>query len=116
MNKDFFNIIFLIFLYVLQCVPLGLISSLPYIFTTYKISYSQQASFSFALWPFSLKLLWAPIVDSIYVKSFGRRRSWLIPIQYLIGFYMVYFSSYVEDILEKSKNENNGNKKKLKEY
>ena len=26
-----------------------------------QVSYKQQAEFSFAYWPFSVKLLWAPI-------------------------------------------------------
>ena len=29
--------------------------------STVKVSYKQQAEFSFAYWPFSVKLLWAPI-------------------------------------------------------
>lgn len=54
-----------------------------------------QAEFSFAHWPFSLKLLWAPIVDSLYYSRFGRRKSWLIPTQYLIGLFMLILSSQV---------------------
>lgn len=54
-----------------------------------------QAEFSFAHWPFSLKLLWAPIVDSLYYSKFGRRKSWLIPTQYLIGLFMLILSSQV---------------------
>lgn len=44
-----------------------------------------QALFSLAQWPNSIKLLWAPIVDAIYVKWIGRRKSWLHPIQFLEG-------------------------------
>lgn len=62
-------------------------------------SYKQQAEFSFAHWPFSLKLLWAPIVDSVYVTTFGRRKSWLIPTQYLIGFSMLLLSMHVHQWL-----------------
>lgn len=54
-----------------------------------------QAEFSFAHWPFSLKLLWAPIVDSLYYSKIGRRKSWLIPTQYLIGLFMLVLSSQV---------------------
>lgn len=50
-----------------------------------QVSYVQQAVFSFAYWPFSLKLLWAPIVDSVWSARIGRRKSWLVPTQYLIG-------------------------------
>lgn len=99
-NKDAFNIIFLIFLYFLQGIPLGLKASLPYLLSSRRATYSHQALFSLASWPFSLKLLWAPIVDSIYSKSIGRRKSWLVPIQYLIGFFMLFFADYVHSILE----------------
>jgi len=44
-----------------------------------------QAIFSFALWPYSMKLLWAPLVDSLYVRRLGRRKSWLIPVQFSLG-------------------------------
>jgi PAT family acetyl-CoA transporter-like MFS transporter 1 len=35
--------------------------------------------------PFSFKLLWAPIVDSLYIAWIGRRKTWIIPCQYLLG-------------------------------
>ena len=94
------NILFLFFLYLLQGIPLGLTASLPMILSSRKVSYSDQALFSLATWPFSLKLLWAPIVDSIFVKRIGRRKSWLVPVQYLIGFFMLFFANYVHDIFE----------------
>ena len=31
------------------------------------------------------QVLWAPIVDSVFWARFGRRKSWLVPAQYLIG-------------------------------
>lgn len=63
----------LLFLYVLQGIPLGLAGSVPLILQSRSASYSDQAFFSFVFWPFSLKLLWAPLVDSLYLSSFGRR-------------------------------------------
>jgi MFS transporter, PAT family, solute carrier family 33 (acetyl-CoA transportor), member 1 len=33
------------------------------------------------------------------VKKFGRRKSWLVPIQYLIGIFMFTFSDYVHELL-----------------
>jgi PAT family acetyl-CoA transporter-like MFS transporter 1 len=76
---------------------------LPYILSARKISYADQGVFSFVWWPFSLKLLWAPIVDSLFIRTIGRRKSWLVPVQYIIGVYMIYFSSYIQEILENSK-------------
>lgn len=98
-RKDKLNIGLLLFLYLLQGIPLGMASSLPLIIQTYGANWSQQATFSFAFWPFSLKLLWAPIVDALYVKKLGRRKSWLIPTQYLIGIMMMILSYYVNNIL-----------------
>jgi hypothetical protein len=97
--KDRYNIALLLFLYLLQGVPLGMAGSIPLIIQSIGVSWSQQATFSFAFWPFSLKLLWAPIVDSLYLKRFGRRKSWLIPTQYLISVVMIILSYYINDIL-----------------
>ena len=38
------------------------------------------------------QVLWAPIVDSIFWARFGRRKSWLVPSQYLIGEFMHYMT------------------------
>ena len=57
------------------------------------ISYQDQALFSFVFWPFSLKLIWAPIVDGAYFKSIGRRKSWLMPSQLTIALVMYALST-----------------------
>lgn len=57
-RKDLHNIALLMFLYLLQGIPLGLSGSIPFILSSRKVSYADQGTFSFALWPFSLKLLW----------------------------------------------------------
>lgn len=49
-----------------------------------------QAEFSFAVYPFCFKLLWAPIVDCVFSKRFGRRKTWIIPMQYLMGIVIEY--------------------------
>ena len=43
-----------------------------------KASYTQIGIFSAALWPYSFKLFWSPIVDSLWWASFGRRKSWVV--------------------------------------
>ncbi len=64
-----------------------------------KAAYNAQAIFALCSWPFSLKLLWAPIVDAVFIRKFGRRKSWLVPVQFLAGFIMVFGSNYVEEQL-----------------
>lgn len=58
-----------------------------------------QAEFSFVNWPFSVKLLWAPIVDAMFWPEFGRRKTWLVPVQYLIGIGMIIMSHSVSSWL-----------------
>ncbi|XP_057666812.1 acetyl-coenzyme A transporter 1 [Diorhabda carinulata] len=93
------NILLLFFLYTLQGIPIGLSAAIPMILQNRGVSYKQQAEFSFVTWPFSLKLLWAPIVDSIFSTRIGRRKTWLVPSQYLIGGFMLLLSSHVNQWL-----------------
>ncbi|XP_049873859.1 acetyl-coenzyme A transporter 1 [Pectinophora gossypiella] len=96
---DELNIAVLLFLYTLQGIPLGLAGAIPMLLQNRGITYTQQAEFSFVNWPFSVKLLWAPIVDAIFWPEFGRRKTWLVPVQYLIGIVMIMMSSSVMDWL-----------------
>ncbi|XP_037533985.1 acetyl-coenzyme A transporter 1 [Nematolebias whitei] len=97
------NVLLLLFLYVLQGIPLGLAGSIPLILQSKNVSYKDQAFFSFVFWPFSLKLLWAPLVDALYFSRFGRRKSWLVPTQYILGLFMLYLSGTVNSLLQNSK-------------
>lgn len=103
------NICLLLILYVLQGIPLGLGGSIPLVLQNKNISYKEQAMFSFAHWPFSMKLLWAPIVDTQYYSKFGRRKSWLIPIQYLIGIFMLILSNFIPFLLGKDPDQKHPN-------
>ncbi|KAG1459813.1 hypothetical protein G6F46_006018 [Rhizopus delemar] len=84
-KKDYGNFALLVILYLLQGIPVGLsFGSIPFLLKA-KLSYSQIAVFSLSSWPYSLKLLWSPIVDALYSPQLGRRKSWIIPIQILTG-------------------------------
>lgn len=50
----------------------------------------------------------APIVDSIFFKKMGRRKSWLVPIQYLIGAFMILFADFTHSLLEGDPSKSNG--------
>lgn len=43
-----------------------------------RASYTAIGVFSVASYPYSFKLLWSPIVDSVYSLAFGRRKSWVV--------------------------------------
>lgn len=103
---------------------MGISAAIPYLLQNRGISYAEQAGFTFIYYPFTsktcsvviscfeiiidlflfvywsiVKILWAPIVDSVYIKAFGRRKSWLIPTQILIGIFMLYLAQNVDDWL-----------------
>jgi PAT family acetyl-CoA transporter-like MFS transporter 1 len=98
-KSDRWNLAILLLLYMLQGIPLGLAGSMPMVLQAKRIGYRQQAVFSFVSWPFSIKLLWAPIVDSLYNSQFGRRKSWLVPAQYVIGITMIMLSYSINDLI-----------------
>ncbi|XP_075541411.1 acetyl-coenzyme A transporter 1-like isoform X1 [Dermacentor variabilis] len=98
-REEWRSIALLLFLYLLQGIPLGLGSAVPLLLQNRRISYKEQALFSLVTWPFSVKLLWAPIVDSLYSSRFGRRKSWLVPTQYAIGLSFFWLSSHVRFLL-----------------
>ncbi|EIW86396.1 hypothetical protein CONPUDRAFT_45049 [Coniophora puteana RWD-64-598 SS2] len=89
----------LITLYLIQGVPLGLaLGSVPFLLKDH-LSYSELGVFSLSNYPYSLKLLWSPIVDSLYFTSIGRRKSWIIPMQLVVGSLMVYISFNVDRLI-----------------
>uniref|UniRef100_A0A2S2PG45 Acetyl-coenzyme A transporter 1 n=1 Tax=Schizaphis graminum TaxID=13262 RepID=A0A2S2PG45_SCHGA len=100
-NGDRRNIFVLLVLYTLQGVPLGLSLAVPIIIQNmHRSSFKEQAKFSLAVWPFSLKLLWAPLVDSLFIRKLGRRKSWLIPVQYFLGIFFFITGYYINEWLD----------------
>ena len=81
-NGEGKNIALLFFLYLLQGIPLGLIASIPLMLQNRQVSYKEQAEFSVVFFPFSLKILWAPIVDSLYSSRMGRRKTWVLHLKF----------------------------------
>lgn len=78
----------LVALYFVQGIPVGLaFGTIPFLLKSMakETSFTTLGIFSIATYPYSLKILWSPIVDSIYDKKVGRRRSWIIPIQLISG-------------------------------
>lgn len=99
-SKDKRAMVLLVILYLIQGVPLGLaIGSVPFILRDH-LSYSQLGIFALSNYPYSLKLLWSPLVDSIFFQSVGRRKSWIIPMQLIIGSLMVYIASNADRLFE----------------
>ncbi|KAI1328200.1 acetyl-CoA transporter 1 [Xylariaceae sp. FL0255] len=93
------NFILLVLLYFLQGVPMGLASgSVPFLLKEH-LSFGEIGVFSLASYPYSLKLFWSPIVDAVWTPKLGRRKSWILPIQLISGFSMLYLGSRIEDLM-----------------
>ncbi|BEI79781.1 hypothetical protein CcaverHIS002_0103100 [Cutaneotrichosporon cavernicola] len=87
----------LVVLYLLQGVPLGLtFGTLPFLLK-HRLSYSKLAIFALSTWPYSLKLLWSPIVDAWFYPKWGRRKSWIVPVQAIVGIVLYLLGRHVED-------------------
>lgn len=97
LREEMPNMVLLVILYMLQGVPLGLsLGSIPFLLQQ-SVSYTALGYFSLCSWPYSLKLLWSPIVDSVYSDKLGRRKSWIVPIQCIIGGLLILYSYFVEE-------------------
>lgn len=95
-TQDKISIAVLILLYTLQGIPMGLSGSIPLILKEKGASYDALSLFSLVSMPFSLKLIWAPFVDCFYSATFGRRKTWLVPVQFVTGMVMILGAGYVQ--------------------
>jgi|SRR5579871_3179335 len=84
----------------LQGIPVGLaFGSVPFLLKA-KLSYGQVGVFSLASYPYSMKLAWSPIVDAIYSRKMGRRKSWIVPIQFCSALLLLWLGSHIEGLME----------------
>lgn len=101
-RQDQRNFALLVLLYFLQGVPMGLaMGSVPFLLKEH-LSYGQIGIFSLASYPYSLKLLWSPIVDAVWTPKLGRRKSWILPIQMMSGVGMIWLGSRVKEMMVKA--------------
>ncbi|MEM9191247.1 MAG: MFS transporter [Myxococcota bacterium] len=71
-------------LYFSQGLPFGFFTqALPVLLRKEEVSLPLIGFSSFLALPWGVKFLWAPLLDRYYHPRFGRRRSWLVPLQLL---------------------------------
>lgn len=61
-----------------------------------KLSMTQMGLFSISGYPYSFKLLWSPIVDSVYSAGFGRRKSWIVPVQLISAALLMFSADWIQ--------------------
>jgi MFS transporter, PAT family, solute carrier family 33 (acetyl-CoA transportor), member 1 len=93
------SFLLLCLLYFLQGIPMGLaMGSVPFLLKSH-FSYGQIGIFSLAVYPYSLKLLWSPIVDAVWSRRFGRRKSWITPIQTISGISLIWLGKSIDKMM-----------------
>jgi PAT family acetyl-CoA transporter-like MFS transporter 1 len=62
-------------------------------------SYAAAGLFKFAMWPYGIKLLWSPVVDSLYFSKCGRRKTWIVPLQLVVAAVLWHISQHLQQWL-----------------
>jgi len=97
--KDRRNFFLLVLLYFLQGVPMGLaMGSVPFLLKS-TLSYGEIGVFTLASYPYSMKLLWSPIVDAIWSPKMGRRKSWIVPVQAVSSVMLLWLGGQAENLM-----------------
>lgn len=102
--QDRRNFFLLVLLYFLQGVPMGLaMGSVPFLLK-HRLSYGQIGVFTLASYPYSMKLLWSPIVDAIWSPRVGRRKSWIVPVQAVSAVMLLWLGGQAEKLMDEAAN------------
>ena len=100
LGGDAFRIAFLTILYMVQGIWFGFLgNTLPVRFKK-TFDYAEIGTISWWFLPYSFKFILAPLVDTIYSKWIGKRRTWIIPTQLIMWGIVYYFSYYLKDLIE----------------
>ncbi|MGB4270627.1 MAG: MFS transporter [Spirochaetota bacterium] len=96
-NYRLYGFILLFLLYLTQGIRFGFqVTALPVLFRQSGVSLTMIGFSSLLALPWMLKIVWAPLVDRFWIAAFGRRKSWLMPLQIMI--FMSAFSATHIDI------------------
>jgi len=66
-------------------------------------NFSEIGLFSFSSYPYSLKLLWSPFVDTYYFKNIGLRKTWIIFSQLVCGCLLIILSYNYDYLMNEKK-------------
>jgi len=80
------RLLFLGSLYFVQGLPFGFqTKALPVFLRARGVALAEISLLGLLALPWSLKVLWAPLVDEVYSRRLGRRKSWILPCQLLMA-------------------------------
>jgi PAT family acetyl-CoA transporter-like MFS transporter 1 len=94
-----YNAALLVFLYSLQGLVIGLLLETLQLKLKQGFTYSEIGVYLLCSYPFSLKIFWAAIVDTYYLKMFGLRKTWAFFTQIAGGIILIYLSFNINEII-----------------
>lgn len=87
-------------LYIIQGIPVGLaFDAYPILLRDAGVSLAIIAIIPLAGIPWVVKFLWAPLVENYWLDKIGYRKSWLLPMQFLLAILIavIAFTPFTED-------------------
>ena len=95
------SIIIVLLLSFVQGIPIGVFdSSIPLILIENGVSYKDLGLLSFVTYPYTLKLLFAPVEDAYFIQRIGKRKSYVLPCQYLMALVFLILASFIENLVK----------------
>lgn len=99
-SSDKLGVLILLVLYFIQGIPLGFFdATIPFLLIDKGAEFSALGLLSFFSYPFSMKILFAPFEDAHFSMSFGKRKSYIIPCQYLLALLFFISGVYIEGLV-----------------
>lgn len=95
----FFISSLLISLYTLQGLIFGILLETLQLKLKQDFNYSEIGIYMLCSYPFSLKILWSPIVDTFYLKFIGLRKTWILIAQIMTGVILMYLSMSIDNLI-----------------
>ena len=95
------NLFILYLLYTIQGLPIGLFASTFIIYLTEKgASFKELGEMSIITYPFAFKIFMAPILDVYFSKKIGKRKTYIVPIQYIMSISYIIMSFHIDYYIE----------------
>ena len=95
------NLLILYILYTIKGLQIGLFASTFIIYLTEKgASFKDLSEMSIMTYPFAFKIFTAPILDIYFSRRMGKRKTYIVPIQYLMSITYIIMSFYIEDYIQ----------------
>lgn len=76
-------------LYFSQGLIVGLFGGTVPILLKPHLDYADVGLLGLAFYPYSIKLLWSPLIDYYWSEKIGRRKSWIVPVQSVAGLLLI---------------------------